>query len=26
VSGCLLPVRITSPGHPELVGARSCVT
>ena len=26
VSGCLLPVRITSPGHPELVGPRSCVT
>jgi poly-gamma-glutamate synthesis protein (capsule biosynthesis protein) len=24
VNGCLLPVRITSPGHPELVGARSC--
>jgi hypothetical protein len=24
VTGCLLPVRITSPGHPELVGARSC--
>jgi poly-gamma-glutamate capsule biosynthesis protein CapA/YwtB (metallophosphatase superfamily) len=24
VRGCLLPVRITSPGHPELVGARSC--
>jgi poly-gamma-glutamate synthesis protein (capsule biosynthesis protein) len=26
VNGCLLPVRITSPGHPELVGAKSCVT
>ena len=26
VTGCLLPVTITSPGHPELVGARSCVT
>ena len=24
VRGCLLPVRITSPGHPELIGARSC--
>jgi len=24
VHGCLLPVRITAPGHPELVGARSC--
>jgi len=24
VRGCLLPVRITSPGHPQLVGARSC--
>jgi poly-gamma-glutamate capsule biosynthesis protein CapA/YwtB (metallophosphatase superfamily) len=24
VSGCLLPARITSPGHPELIGARSC--
>jgi hypothetical protein len=24
VNGCLLPVRITSPGHPELIGARSC--
>lgn len=26
VNGCLLPVRITSPGRPELAGARSCVT
>lgn len=26
VRGCLLPVRITSPGHPELIGARSCPT
>lgn len=24
VAGCLLPARITSPGHPELTGARSC--
>ena len=24
VTGCLLPGPITSPGHPELVGARSC--
>ncbi len=24
VRGCLLPVRITSPGHPELTGPRSC--
>jgi poly-gamma-glutamate synthesis protein (capsule biosynthesis protein) len=24
VSGCLLPARITSPGHPELTGPRSC--
>jgi hypothetical protein len=24
VRGCLLPARITSPGHPQLTGARSC--
>jgi poly-gamma-glutamate synthesis protein (capsule biosynthesis protein) len=24
VGGCLLPARITSPGHPELTGARTC--
>jgi poly-gamma-glutamate synthesis protein (capsule biosynthesis protein) len=24
VRGCLLPARITSPGHPELTGQRSC--
>ena len=24
VRGCLLPVRITSPGHPELTGQREC--
>ena len=24
VAGCLLPARITSPGRPELTGARSC--
>jgi poly-gamma-glutamate synthesis protein (capsule biosynthesis protein) len=24
VRGCLLPGRITSPGHPQLTGARSC--
>ena len=24
VSGCLLPARIVSPGHPELTGARDC--
>ena len=24
VRGCLLPARITSPGHPELTGPRSC--
>lgn len=26
VHGCLLPVRISSPGHPVLTGARSCPT
>src|SRR3712207_1440580 len=26
VHGCLLPARITSPGHPELTGRRSCLT
>lgn len=24
VRGCLLPARITAPGHPELTGARTC--
>jgi poly-gamma-glutamate synthesis protein (capsule biosynthesis protein) len=24
VRGCLLPATITSPGHPELIGARAC--
>jgi poly-gamma-glutamate synthesis protein (capsule biosynthesis protein) len=24
IGGCLLPARITSPGHPELTGARAC--
>jgi hypothetical protein len=24
VRGCLLPATITSPGHPELTGPRSC--